>query len=75
MKRIIMSVCSVALALSLFFMAKNTTTEPQAEIFTDNVEALAGPEITIGAICMSQPNSICIWVWPDDVFAAFGVFI
>ena len=75
MKRIILSVCSVALALSMFFMAKNTTTEPQAEVFTDNVAVPAAPEVIIGRICMSQPNAICIWVWPDDVFAAFGVFI
>lgn len=74
MKRIILSVCSVALALSMFLLAKNNT-ETQAEVITDNVEALAAPEITIGAICMSQPNSICIWVWPDEAYATWGIFI
>ena len=74
MKRIILSVCSVALPLSMFLLAKNNT-ETQAEVITDNVEALAAPEITIGAICMSQPNSICIWVWPDEAYATWGIFI
>lgn len=74
MKRIILSVCSVALALSMFLLAKNNT-ETQAEVITDNVEALAAPEITIGAICMSQPNAICIWVWPDEAYATWGIFI
>jgi hypothetical protein len=74
MKRFILSVCAVAVAAATLF-ATCRNTEQKAELFTDNVEALAAPEITIGAICMSQPNAICIWVWPDEVYATWGIFI
>ena len=75
MKRFILGVCAIAVAAAMLLSVRGNDSENQMEMITNNVEALARPEVIIGDICRNQPNYYCIYVWPDEVYVTSGVFI
>lgn len=48
----------VAATVSAFVYVKNESSSMDG-LFNANVEALAGPEIIVGPLCMVAPNYLC----------------
>ena len=74
MKRFILGVCAVVAAAVLVLSVCGRKSEQPVELLADNVEALAGPEMG-RAVCVYDPNSLCITVYPNGYVFVFQGYI
>ena len=75
-RKIIASMFIVIFAVTMVFNISTSLNSNKIDIALANVEALAGPEIEIGPICVHIPPGTCEYeVGPNEWIIMFGRFI